>query len=217
LHATALARELEMSTVVVPPAPGALAALGLLIASRRADASLSRPLIAEPAHDGELRTVLDELTEKVVADLLGEGVASGDGRVERFVDCRYLGQSHELRVAAGDPPSFVRIVEAFHAAHRERYGFDRTDVGVEAVTFRASALGPLSEVVVPSPGAGTDAPVTVALVGTTDIPVYERSSLASGRRIDGPAIVRELDSTTWLDDASSATVHASGALVVDVR
>jgi N-methylhydantoinase A len=217
LHATALARELGISTVIVPPAPGALAALGLLVASRRADASASHPMGAEPSRDAELSELLADLTERVLADLADERVDRERAAVELFVDVRYEGQSHELRIPVEGEPSFVRIVDAFHAAHRARYGFDRTDVPVEAVTFRAAALGPHGEVTISPPSGTSAAPVRSSVVDGREVHVYERSSLPAGARVDGPAVVRELDSTTWLDDASSAEVHVSGALVVDVR
>ncbi len=217
LHATALARELGMSTVVIPPAPGALAALGLLVASRRADASLSRPTICDRARDSELLSVLHELTEQVLADLRDEGVSVQASRIELFVDCRYVGQSHELRVPVADTPSFDAVAGAFHAAHEIRYGFARRDDAIEAVTFRASALGPSGEVMIRPPVHGGAAPASSCVVEGLEVTVYERSALAEGTTISGPAIVRELDSTTWLDERSSATVHRSGALVVDVR
>jgi N-methylhydantoinase A len=217
LHGCALARELGMSTVLVPPAPGALAALGLLVASRRADASLSSPGVARASRDEELRSILGELEEKVLADLSEEGIAGEDATVELSVDCRYAGQSHELRIPCEGEPSFARIVEAFHRAHEVRFGFERESTSVEAVTFRAAALGPRGEIVVEPPRAGAEVtPSATRRVGAKDVPVYERSGLPLDAAIVGPAIVRELDSTTWIDEDSRAVVHASGALIVSV-
>src|SRR5439155_6121305 len=82
LHATALARELGIASVLVPPAPGALAALGLLVASRRADASSSRPMRADRASDVELRTILSELTDRVLSELADEGIGPERARVQ---------------------------------------------------------------------------------------------------------------------------------------
>jgi N-methylhydantoinase A len=218
LHATALARELGIARVVVPPAPGALAALGLLVASRRADASVSHPRLADhPAGDEELRAILDELTRKVLDDLGAEGIARDVATVERHVDCRYAGQSHELRIEVVADGSFADVVPAFHDAHRARYGFDRPDVAVEAVTFRAAALGPPGDVTVAPPTGRQAVAATACEIDGVEVPVYERADLGADARVDGPAIVRELDSTTWLDGTSSAVVHRSGALVVEVR
>jgi N-methylhydantoinase A len=217
LHATALAAELGITTVIIPPAPGALAALGLLVASHRADASLSRPTVADRVRDVELRSILHELTEQVLAELAEEEVGFVDTQIEHLVDCRYEGQSHELRIALSGKPSFASIAAAFHAAHRDRYGFDRPTTPVECVTFRATARGPDSPVVLaPPPAHGEAVPVGTRRVGVDDVAVYRRAELGRAGRIDGPAIVVELDSTTWLDPGCAATVAANGALVVEM-
>ena len=214
LHATALARELGIETVIVPPAPGALAALGLLVASRRADASASQPMRADRSADVRLRTILRELTDEVVAELHDEGIAPGNIRVEHAVDCRYDGQSHEVRIPVEGGPSFALVAEAFHKAHAERFGFAREGVAVEAVTFRAAAAGPAGDVRLAPPAGGGDAAPVGERKGA---PVYDRASLPAGVMIAGPAIITELDSTTWIDERSRARVHGSGALLVEVE
>jgi len=235
LHATALARELGMSKVIVPRSPGALAALGLLVASRRADTAVSRPGVADRSRDVELRTILSDLTNESLRELREEGVSAAEARISLVVDCRYEGQSHELRIpveraelvrSAGGPggaappgesgPSFALIIEAFHTAHRERFGFARPRARVEAITFRATALGPLRDVAIGAPSGSVVEATSRRTIGGVDVPVYERLSLPSGARIAGPAIVTELDSTTWLDADSAAEVHDSGALMVSV-
>jgi N-methylhydantoinase A len=217
LHATALARELGITTVVVPPAPGALAALGLLVASRRADASASRPMRADRSRDVELRSILRELTDEVLGELDDEGVRPSDARIELHVDCRYEGQSHEVRVPVDGGPSFALVAEAFHAAHDRRYGFARRDAPVQAVTFRAGALGPAGDVRVAAPRTGRPEPAGETLAGSVRARVYERATLGAGTTIAGPALVREPESTTWIDEGSRASVHDSGALVIEVR
>jgi N-methylhydantoinase A len=147
---------------------------------------------------------------------VSRGVLRSDATIERYVDCRYQGQSHELRIACDDEPSFAAIVGAFHDAHRRRYGFDRTDVRVEAVTFRAAALGPRGDVTVSGPsGEGGDPSATRAIEGAS-VRVFERQTLPANHVLRGPAVIVELDSTTWLDASSTLRVHESGALVIDV-
>ncbi|MEX2395349.1 MAG: hydantoinase/oxoprolinase family protein [Actinomycetota bacterium] len=213
LHATALARELGIATVIVPPVPGALAALGLLVATRRSDVSLSRPMTAEPSNDEHLADVLSDLTAHARRELIDESVEPASIVVEAFVDCRYEGQSHELRVASMDR-RFAELTDSFHAAHLERYGFDRDDVAVEAITFRVSAKGAEVDVPFTAPADGDASPIAEATVDGVHAEVYDRSSLPAGARIDGPALITELDSTTWLDEGSSAEVHPTGSLVV---
>ncbi len=215
LHAVALARELGITQVIVPPAPGALAALGLLVASRRADSSTSRPMPCDRANDVELRSILGELTARVLSELGDEGIDSVRATTTQHVDCRYDGQSHELRIPVEGGPSFALVAEAFHRAHLERFGFARRSVPVEAVTFRATALGPAGNAVtVRAPSEVAQESAARRSVRGVDVAVYARSHLAVGRTVAGPAIITELDSTTWLDDDASAVVHSSGSLLV---
>jgi N-methylhydantoinase A len=217
LHATALARDLGIGTVIVPPAPGALAALGLLVASRRADASVSRPMRCDRARDAELRSILTELTGRVLDELAAEGVAAVQANTSLEVDCRYTGQSHELRIPVLGGPSFALVAEAFHAAHASRFGFSQPKVAVEAVTFRAAALGPPGDVHLGAPGvAGAATPVGRRSIDGVDAAVFARAEIGAGERIAGPALVVELDSTTWIDGDSEAIVHPGGALIVEV-
>src|SRR5262249_26475831 len=104
----------------------------------------------------------------------------------------------------------------FHRAHEERFGFARGRARVEAITYRATALGPVRDVALAAPSGTEVRPAASWRIGDADVPMYERSSLPSGGRIEGPAIVTEVDSTTWLDGDSSGVVDPSGALVLSV-
>jgi N-methylhydantoinase A len=214
LHGCELASELGIERVIVPPAPGALAALGLLVSARRADASVSRPMTAERTRDGELRTILHELTEQVLAELEPEGVAFAEAEISLAVDCRYRGQSHELRVEIEKAPSFVRISDEFHRAHADRYGFSQEDVSVDAITFRATAHGPHGDLHVADTTAGSAEPIGRREIEGNGSPVYDRHTLGVGTIINGPAIVVELDSTTWIAPGWQGEVRPGGALVL---
>jgi N-methylhydantoinase A len=172
---------------------------------------------SERSRDGELRSILHELTERVLGELATEGIAFAATTIELAVDCRYRGQSHELRIDVVGSPSFVRVTEAFHRAHLDRYGFEQQGVPVEAVTFRATALGPSQDVIVGRSAATGAEPIAKRSVAGHECPVYERTSLGVGTRVDGPALVVEMDSTTWIEDDWFAVVHESGALVMEKR
>lgn len=217
LHAVPLARQLGIGTVIVPPAPGALAAFGLLVSPQRADASVSRPMEVSGRRDGELRSLLHDLTEEVLAELRDEGIGFEESSVALAVDMRYAGQSHELRIPVGPRPGFEELVRAFAEVHRERYGFAREDLPVEAVTFRATATGPVREVeVAPPRGEAVPEPVETRQLGGAEVPVLWRPDAPVGMRVEGPALVAELDSTTWVPEGTEAEVHPTGALLVEV-
>jgi len=126
LHACAVAGALDMRAVVVPPRAGVFSAVGLVASpvQREVVRSWSDPRV----HTG-LDEALDDLAAAAAA-LVDRNGASGETTVETALDCRYAGQSHELRVA---------VVDAFHAEHARRNGFARDDEPVEVVALRARA------------------------------------------------------------------------------
>jgi N-methylhydantoinase A len=209
LHAAELASELGITSVLVPPHPGALAAFGLLAARRRADASLSHPMLASAESDAEAGKILASLAEAASAELASEGVR--EAVVELEADCRYAGQSYEIRLPAGDGAE--AIVDAFHRAHRQRFGFARPDANVELVTFRAAALGPQPDVELSAPRVREMRP-SRRRVGGEAVEVIGREAMSYGSTFDGPLIIEELDATTWVPPGWACTVHESGSLLM---
>jgi N-methylhydantoinase A len=124
LHGCAVADALDMPVVIVPPRAGALSALGLLSSPRR------RELVrtwATPRDTTDLPGALASLGADV-ARLVGPGT-----HVSTALDCRYVGQSHELTVSR---------IDDFHAEHARRNGYARPDVAVEVIAVRARATRP---------------------------------------------------------------------------
>ncbi len=211
LHATALARELGCAAVVVPPAPGVLSALGLLLAPLRHEALRTVMLDAS----GDLAGVLDELAAEAGAELDRQrpGVAPTRSPV---ADCRYAGQSHELRVAVPDDGD---LAEAFHAAHERAYGYAMRSEPVELVTARVVAeASPVLEALPASWDQGEARPDRTRAIGLADgvleVRVCDRAGLAPGQTVEGPALVEQPDSTTLLEVGERAVVDDAGNLVV---
>ncbi|MGH8883677.1 MAG: hydantoinase/oxoprolinase family protein [Egibacteraceae bacterium] len=215
LHATALARELGCAAVIVPPAPGVLSALGLLLAPPRHE--VSRTVMAAPSDD--LSQVFRDLEDAATAELSRQG-ASGPVALSRIADCRYAGQSYELRVEAehgGD------LAAALAEAHRIAYGYALPDEPVEVVTVRVVAEG---RAVLPTSAvaAGLDwdqgptRPDRDRRIDTGDgfvtARVLDRAALAPGDRLEGPALIEQPDSTTLLAAGEGAEVDPPGNLII---
>jgi N-methylhydantoinase A len=212
LHATALARELGCRAVVVPPAPGVLSALGLLLAPPRHEAS--RTVMASGFDD--LSAVWAQLEDGAVTELARQG-AAGPLRCKRLADCRYAGQSYELRVDAEPGADLAaRLAEA----HRTAYGYALDDEPVEVVTIRVVAEG--QPVLRSAEGLDWDqGPARPgrerrmdAGRGRVTAQILDRASLRPGDRVEGPALVEQPDSTTLLAPGEKAEVDAAGNLVV---
>jgi len=207
LHATALARRLDMAGVIVPPYAGVFSALGLLLSPPRADAALTVRVEDRSHLDAEIAAVVDTAEQRLA---VGGAAATA---TSAYADVRYLGQSHETTVpyAAGD--GWEALLDRFHELHRQRNGFARPDDPVEVVTVRAESVGrPMIEwSQLPEVRAmgELDLPARTVLTedGEVTARVVNRLGLAAGDEIAGPAVVEETEATTYLAPGERATVH----------
>jgi N-methylhydantoinase A len=134
MHAPAVARELSLESVVVPPWPGINSAVGLLAGDRRRLYQQSR---VDRLPDAPLDAVFGGLEDEARGDAAGRGEEAALA-VERELELRYAGQSYELLVPVepGEPPDAIR--ERFDDQHREAYGHV-SDEPVETMTYRLTA------------------------------------------------------------------------------
>jgi N-methylhydantoinase A len=211
LHATALARELGCRAVVVPPTPGVLSALGLLLAPARYEAS--RTVMAQA--DDDLTDAWQALEAQAREELERQGAADGI-TVSRIADARYAGQSHELRIVA---EAGTDLAQLLHRAHREAYGYAIPDEPVRIVTLRVVAQG---EPILAQPpndwNQGEPAPERAREIGiagqTLKARVVSRAGLVAGDEVSGPALIEQSDTTTLLAADDVAMVDDAGNLVV---
>jgi N-methylhydantoinase A len=167
LHATAIADELGIDRVLCPRASGVLAALGLVISSRRRDAQRTVMLSGDALDAGAVARAVAELGRQARAEL-GEPNAE----LAATFELRYRGQAFELPIAAGLEPGIGALRAGFEAEHQRRYGYHDPDQALELVTVRVTATVPGAEVTLapgdgPPPGTVTDGPARVDLPEST--------------------------------------------------
>ncbi|MXW98985.1 MAG: hydantoinase/oxoprolinase family protein [Acidimicrobiaceae bacterium] len=219
LHATALARALEMDGVIVPPYAGVFSAFGLLLSPPRADAAQTVNITVADRErlTATARSLLAASRSQIEADS-GRAATTAAS----IVDMRYLGQAHETSVPYTENESWEVLCERFHRLHAERNGFARPTDPVEAVTVRAEAVGaaalrwadlPAFE---PEPGdPRRGARSVIGPTGAAEAQVWWRPALPVGAEVAGPAIIAEGESTTYLAAGERATVHETGALRIE--
>jgi N-methylhydantoinase A len=208
LHATALARDLGCRAVVVPPAPGVLSALGLLLAPARYEAS--RTVMAPAADD--LTSEWQALEAQAREELERQGVTGGIS-LSRLADARYAGQSHELRITV---EAGADLAQLLHHAHQQAYGYALPDEPVTIVTLRVVARG---EPILSEPPSEWDQGQPAAQrrreLGDLGMArVVSRAGLASGDKVTGPALIEQSDTTTLLASGEVAVLDDVGNLVV---
>jgi N-methylhydantoinase A len=196
LHAASLARSLGMRRVVVPQYPGALSALGLLLADVRKDYSRTLLIDADRSRR-ELKSTLAELHQMGQEELQAEGFKKREIQSMDFVDLRYRGQSYELTLRL--EPDFT---QRFHEAHERRYGYANRGRPMELVNVRSSFVGRVEKPQFKKSPKHRGKPVAVDRQPVwidhkrMRTSIYDRSMLGPSHVIKGPAIIGEYSSTT---------------------
>jgi N-methylhydantoinase A/oxoprolinase/acetone carboxylase beta subunit len=222
LHATALARELGIRRIAVPPHPGVLSATGLLFAPIEHESPVAFPRpIAGLAWPEVLRALADR--DEACAELMrSEGVPAERTQILYFADVCYVGQAYHLEIPlrpeAADPVE--TLYRDFLAAHDRVYGHS-TEGPARIVNLRSIHRSTVDRPPATAAGsAGDNTPKGTRDILTADsgrfIParVYDRATLAAGFEVRGPAIVEQPDTTTLIEPGWRATVAADGALLI---
>ena len=226
VHGVALAEEMGMAEVLVPEAPGVLAAFGLLAAAIEHHHARTLPGTVDTADLDAVNACLAALDAMGRARMADEGVAPADVRVAYAADMRYVGQAYELEVPVPSPltrADLAPVTAAFHAVHERVYGYARTGQPVEFVNFRAVHTFPLPRPVVRPPARSTgtladarrgERRAWFAPAGFVATPLYERGRLPADAVVPGPAILEQPDTTTVIPPGWTATVEPSGNLLL---
>jgi N-methylhydantoinase A len=211
-----------MRAAVIPIYPGLVSALGLLDAPIRHD--LVEPLRELAGAEVSLAAPFEHLEQRAGTVLDGDAVPTGERRLDRFLDIRYVGQEYALTVPVIGELDAAGVIGAFHRQHERTYGHCAPDAATEIVAARLVALGlrrmPELRRALPATAgepAGSRGVYFELDGGLVKTPVYTRASLAAGQVIAGPAIVEQLDTTTLIPPGSGACVHASGSLLIETE
>jgi N-methylhydantoinase A len=231
VHAAAVADELGMRRILVPPRPGAFSALGLLCTDVVHDYIRSelRPLSEISADHAE--EVFRQLEERARAELAAEGMRPADARFARELDLRYTGQGYELRTPldglfddALTTDSLRAARERFDERHAQIHGHAAKERPVEIVSYRLRVrvavpkYEPRAHAAPPAPRPAADAVKgrrRAAFNGTImEAALYERDRLDIGASIAGPAIVEQFDATTVIPSGWNGQVDGYRNLIL---
>ena len=228
MHAVALAQELGIAEVIVPPDPGSFSAWGMLQSAVRQDFSEAFFRDFAELDTSDLQARFTWLGDRALSSLSGEGVASDRISLIQRLDMRYQGQEHTLTVTMPNNVSpsgadrFTMLRQRFEDTYRARYGHSNPEASLETVNLRLTALGDVGRPLLQPgyrPHHSSDSPskTTPVLFATGSYPTarFHRESLAAGCSIAGPAIVNEATATTVIPPEGSATIDEYGCLIIE--
>lgn len=222
LHACGVAELLQSSSVIVPPQSSVLSAFGTLVTPVRLDLVRSDLIRLDAVDWARVDAIVGDLEREGRAALAEAGCAEADVRVSIGADMRYAGQQNEVTVTFDRDPREARdlaaIAATFEADYRTLYGVNPSHVPIELVTWRIVVEGP--PIRFHAAGRPAGAPGSVkgrrrvhAWSDDALVDVWNRSDIAVGQTIEGPAVIEERETTTAIPPGWRATVDPLGCIV----
>lgn len=232
VHAAAVAEELGMRRILVPPRPGAFSALGLLCTDVVHDYIRSELRPMDQVAPDHAEAIFAELEDRARAELTEEGLDPADAHFHREFDLRYSGQGYELRVSL-DGLGVGGLTDAAMEAARDRFderhaqihGHAAKEKSVEVVSYRVrvrvdvpkyqpTPIEPAASAAVPEDARKGTRTIYFDGASGTETGVLERSTLPAGARLDGPAVIEQLDATTVVPTGWSVAVDENMNLIL---
>jgi N-methylhydantoinase A len=224
VHAMALARDLSIPRVIVPPGPGAFSALGLVASDLKRDYSRTFYTDLSAIDLGRFAQSFAAMEAEGLAMLGAANVREADRSLKRFADVRYRRQAYELTVPVADgpitPATLAALAAAFHQKHLRTYGHANDREPVQIVNLRLTAIGRRPVLTLRQPAStGSDASsvreVWFPGPGLTPTRVVRRDSLTPLARVVGPVIIESLDSTVVVPPGWCVQVNPDGFLIAE--
>lgn len=212
LHVCALADNLAVRSVLIPRNGGVLSAMGMIVAPRERQLSLTHQQLLKQLSDPGIEEILKQLYADGCQQMLAEGLAEADLIPQPSLDLRYQGQSFTLNIPWR---GLSQAEQDFHSAHHQRYGHEMP-LAIELVNVRLALRAHGQEVSLPE--LEPRPPATPSQHGldlrgfSQPVCVYERSQLGPGQLIEGPALVTEQTATSLIGEDWLAKVDNFGNL-----
>jgi N-methylhydantoinase A len=224
LHGAAIAKELSIPTVIIPPNPGVTSALGCLLVDIQHDFSESFMASAADTKPADIETAFGRLEAMASERLTHEGVDAIDIVLQRNVEMMYQGQWRSLAVPApADVTDINALIDGFHTEHEREFNYRRDDapVSIFRVALTATGMVPKAELQTHEVKKNTPTTDKTREVWFGGKPftamVFERNDLTAGATFDGPAIVEQFDSTTVIPPATTAEVDRYMNIIIRVQ
>ena len=223
MHAAAMAAELGVKRVIIPPFPGTFSAWGMLMTEPRVDLTRTNVISLDPTSAPKVDDAFAGLQQEATARLFQQGFDPAEIRHRRSLDMRYHGQEHTVRLPRPELFDPAETERDFHDAHKQQFTFSLEGTPAEIVNFRLTStvdhrrpmVGRNMENGSRSGDAVESSQRQIDVDGARmRARVFRRSTLPSGFSAEGPVIVEEPSATTLVLAGQMVTVDEFGNLVI---
>lgn len=230
MHATPLAKELGIKKVIIPVAASVFSAWGMLMTDLRQDDIQTFNMRLDNMDYELINNQWNNMEEKAVSEYLEKGITEDEVIFVKNVDMRYWGQEHTIKVQIFNEDindgNLADIIERFHMAHEKSYNFRIDDSLTEIVNLHLTSFGKvektdLKELEIKSEDIESAVKevrkVTFENIGEVDTKIYLRDRLYPNMKIDGPAIIEEVTTSTVVYPDMSVEVDKYGNLIINTE
>lgn len=228
LHAAELAKDLGVKKVIIPVSSSVFSAWGMLMTDLRHDYIQTHVQLLEQKNLGELDRQWAEMEQIAYEEFENEFVPKERVSFVKFVDLRYIGQEHTVKVAIEDwdKMELESILDTFHELHKQAYSFNLPESSVEIVNLHLTSYGAVEKPKIAKLDISADEirdekveerKVYFHNVGWINTPIYKRKKLPSGFTIQGPAVVEERSASTVILEGQRLTVDVYGNLIIETE
>jgi N-methylhydantoinase A len=229
LHCSALAKELNIPRVLIPPSPGTFCSLGLLVTDVRTDYVRSTLEEASPESMKVVASHFEELKEEGIKLLEKENITESKRKYELVIDMRFKGQNYEIPIPVEwdelTPTGFATLKDRFQEQHEKIYGYAKKDGILEFVNYRLTAVGQLPKARFEKLNVAGETPVPrasrqvyfteIEKPGYYDTKIFAREDLKPGNQLQGPLIVEQMDTTILVLPEQTMKVDEYGNLIIN--
>ena len=227
MHGADLARELQVSELIVPPHAGVFSAFGMLMSDIRRDYIRTNVCTLRENQKNTIVATFNEIKEEAISNFKADDTSSEKVKFTYYADLRYAGQEHYVKVLLdhfSKETSLDEIIEHFHQEHKKQYSF-ALDAVVELVNFHLVAEVPVDKPDFPKMSVTNrrieDAGFDLRTVDFDDLgvhatPFYHRDLLEPNMTFKGPAIIAEKATTTVVTPLHTVNIDQYGNLILTI-
>ena len=232
-HACMIALELEIPVMVIPKESSIFCAAGMLMSDLKHDFVRTYPVLLLDADVNRFKRFFDDMKREGIALLKSEGIKEEDIKYVYSLDLRYVKQYHEVNVVIDkkdvESGDFLAMVKKFHPKHNMLYGYSLEEEGtpVELINMRLITIGRtikpkfLEEPYTgadPSPAFKRKRKVFLPMQkGFANVDVFDGDKLHFGNRIEGPAIIEQVNTTTFVTPEYNVLVDKYGSYTMFLK
>jgi N-methylhydantoinase A len=233
VHACMIALELEIPVMIIPKESSIFCAAGMLMSDLKHDFVRTYPAVMQDLDREKFRSLFQEMEEEARSLLKAELVRDKSVRFIYSLDMRYVKQYHEVNVKIArediEEGSIERIASLFHPEHDRLYGYSLEDQGtpIELITLRLTGIGRTTKPSFRREDEGGDDPsgaykrdrkVYLPQKGVFEaIPVFDGHRLVCGNKVEGPAIIEQVNTTTFVSPEYSVVCDRFGSYTMYLR